>query len=106
MDRIRSRRAWRWKESSGPRKPATNSPASVPVILAGNVPLLSAREDMLGRQFLTLNLDPELSTFPRTPDWPVLFYNLLDWRIAQMPGLLDSNARLGSEVVLKTSGGP
>lgn len=86
--------------------PATNPPGAIPVILAGNVPLLSAREDLMGRQFLTLNLDPELSTVVRTPDWPALFYNLLDWRIAQMPGLADSNARLGTEVVLKASGQP
>jgi hypothetical protein len=84
--------------------PMTNASADVPVILAGNIPLVSTREDVLGRQFLTLNLDPELSTITKMPDWPILFWNILQWRAAQIPGLLESNARLGTEVVLKTTG--
>jgi hypothetical protein len=85
---------------------ATNVAGDLPVVLAGNIPLLSAREDFTGRQFLTLNLNPDLSTLPATPDWPVLFWNLLAWRAAQIPGLAESNARLGSEVILKTTGDP
>ena len=83
---------------------ATNSPGDVPVILAGNVPLLSAHEDAIGRRHLTLNLNPELSTLQNTPDWPILFWNILQWRIAEMSGLKESNARLGAEVNLKTTG--
>ena len=82
----------------------TNSPGDVPVILAGNTPLLSAREDAIGRRHLTLNLNPELSTLQNTPDWPILFWNILSWRISEMPGLKESNARLGTEVDLKTTG--
>ncbi len=84
--------------------PLTNSPGDVPVILAGNVPLISAREDVLGSRHLTLNFNPELSTLQNTPDWPILFWNILSWRIAEMPGLKESNSRLGTEVVLKTTG--
>jgi len=84
----------------------TNSKTDVPVILAGNVPLVSTREDITGRQFMTLNLDPELSTVTKTPDWPILFWNILQWRAREIPGLLDSNARLGTEVILKTTGDP
>jgi hypothetical protein len=86
--------------------PMTNSSADVPIILAGNVPLVSTREDVTGRQFVTLNLDPELSTVTKTPDWPILFWNILQWRAAQLPGLLESNTRLGTEVLLKTTGDP
>jgi hypothetical protein len=82
----------------------TNSPGDVPVILAGNVPLLSAHEDAIGRRHLTLNLNPGLSTLQNTPDWPILFWNILQWRIAEMPGLKESNTRLGAEVNLKTTG--
>ncbi|HAO79433.1 MAG TPA: hypothetical protein DCQ92_10750 [Verrucomicrobia subdivision 3 bacterium] len=82
----------------------TNSPGDVPVILAGNTPLLSAREDAIGRRHLVLNLNPELSTLQNTPDWPILFWNILSWRISEMPGLKESNARLGAEVNLKTTG--
>jgi hypothetical protein len=82
---------------------ATNSPGDVPVILAGNTPLLAAREDIFGRRLLTLNLNPGLSTLTSTPDWPILFWNILSWRIAEMPGLKENNARLGAEVILKTT---
>lgn len=82
----------------------TNAPGEVPVILAGNVPLLSVREDVAGRRHLLLNFNPELSTVQNTPDWPALFWNILSWRIAEMPGLRESNARLGTEVILKTTG--
>jgi len=85
---------------------ATNAPGSTPVILAGNTPLLSAREDALGRRHLDLNLNPELSTLQNTPDWPILFWNILTWRISEMPGLKESNVRLGADVNLKTAGEP
>jgi hypothetical protein len=84
----------------------TNAKTEVPIILAGNVPLVSTREDITGRQFLTVNLNPELSTVMKTPDWPILFWNILQWRAREIPGLLDSNARLGTEVLLKTTGDP
>ncbi|MGA2243726.1 MAG: VWA domain-containing protein [Verrucomicrobiota bacterium] len=82
----------------------TNGPGEAPVILAGNVPLLSVREDVAGRRHLSLNFNPGLSTVQNTPDWPVLFWNILSWRISEMPGLRESNARLGTEVILKTGG--
>jgi hypothetical protein len=84
----------------------TNPPGEVPVILAGNTTLLSAREDAIGRRHLSLNFNPGLSTVQNTPDWPVLFWNLLQWRIAEMPGLKENNARLGAEVIVKTTGEP
>lgn len=84
----------------------TNQPGEVPVILAGNVPLLSVREDAIGRRHLSLNCNPTLSTVQNTPDWPVLFWNLLSWRTAEMPGLKDSNARLGADVIMRTTGEP
>ncbi|HEX3626416.1 MAG TPA: VWA domain-containing protein [Verrucomicrobiae bacterium] len=85
---------------------ATNVPGDVPIILAGNVPLLSERQDMIGRRHITLNLNPALSTVENTPDWPILFWDILSWRISEMPGLKGSNARLGTEVILKTDGQP
>jgi hypothetical protein len=85
---------------------ATNFPLSVPILLSGNTPLLSVREDALGRRHLALNLDLQLSTIQNTPDWPALFWNLLHWRAGETPGLLESNARLDTEVLLKTTGEP
>jgi hypothetical protein len=82
----------------------TNAPGDVPVMLAGNTPLFSVREDAIGRRHLALNLNPGLSTLQDTPDWPILFWNILQWRIAELPGLKESNARLGAEVNLKMTG--
>ena len=84
----------------------TNAPGDVPIILAGNVPLLSERQDFIGRRHITVNLNPALSTVEDTPDWPILFWDILSWRISEMPGLKNSNARLGTEVILKTDGQP
>ncbi|MEI9960734.1 MAG: VWA domain-containing protein [Limisphaerales bacterium] len=71
----------------------TNSADDVPIILAGNTPLLSVREDSSGRRHLTLNLKPEFSTLLNTPDWPILFWNILQWRIAEK----QRAARFGSD---------
>lgn len=85
---------------------ATNLPGDIPVILAGNVPLLSVREDLDGRRRIHLNFNPALSTVQNTPDWPILFWNILTWRLAELPGLKESNARLGTVVTLKTADEP
>ena len=85
---------------------ATNIPGDEPVILAGNVPLLSEHEDFIGRRHITLNLNPALSTVENTPDWPIMFWDILSWRISEMPGLKESNTRLGTEIILKTDGQP
>ncbi|HTI98094.1 MAG TPA: BatA domain-containing protein [Dongiaceae bacterium] len=84
---------------------STNAPGDLPVILAGNIPLVSTREDAFGLRHLTLNLNPGLSTVQDTPDWPILFWNILSWRIAEMPGLKESNTRLGAAEEVKTTGG-
>jgi hypothetical protein len=51
-----------------------------------------------------LNFNPALSTLQNTPNWPVLFWNILKWRADESPGLKESNARLGANVILKTTG--
>ena len=86
--------------------PTTNIPGYLPVILAGNIPLLSEREDAIGRHHLVLNLSPDLSTIAGLPDWPAIFWNLLDWRASRKPGLAEANARLGSDLLLRTTGEP
>jgi hypothetical protein len=76
------------------------------VITAGDVPLLTAREDALGRQQITLQFTPALTTLPATPNWPIFLWNLLSWRARETPGLEENNFRLGSDIVLKTTNGP
>src|SRR5262249_35777160 len=57
-----------------------------PVILAGNVPLLTDAESATGRHDLRLRLRPELSTVQDSPQWPILVWNLVQWRASQAPG--------------------
>jgi hypothetical protein len=76
-----------------------------PVILAGNVPLLTdldrraAGPTGLSHE-LRLRLRPDLSTLPDAPGWPILIWNLLQWRASEKPGLHRTNYRLGEQVAL------
>jgi hypothetical protein len=72
----------------------------LPVIMAGNVPLVSDAESLGLRHEVRLRLRPDLSTLPDSPNWPILIYNLLQWHGSLAPGLSRPNVRLGEETVL------
>ena len=74
----------------------------VPIITAGNVPLLTDTERYTGIHELRLRLRPDLSTLQTSPNWPALIWNLLEWRASETPGLEHSNLRLGEVAVLST----
>ena len=74
----------------------------VPIITAGNVPLLTDTERYTGSHELCLRLRPELSTLQTSPNWPALIWNLLEWRASGTPGLQRTNLRLGEATVLNT----
>ena len=71
-----------------------------PVILAGDVPLLSDTAMRTDAHELRLRLRPDLSTLQDCPGWPILIANLLRWRAANKPGLERNNLRLGEKAVL------
>ncbi len=71
-----------------------------PVITAGDVTLLADRATVDHRHDLTLYWSPDQSTLQRTPNWPILWWNLLEWRARSVPGVLMANQRLGSEVTV------
>jgi hypothetical protein len=71
-----------------------------PIILAGNVPLLTDAQTRTNGHELRLRLRPELSTLPDAPGWPILIWNLLQWRNSEKPGLHRVNFRLGEQVEL------
>ena len=73
-----------------------------PIITAGNVPLLTDTERFAGVHEIRLRLRPDLSTLQNSPNWPILMWNLLQWRASQTPGLERANLRLGEFAVLKT----
>ncbi|MFA6545172.1 MAG: hypothetical protein WCS99_12210, partial [Limisphaerales bacterium] len=80
--------------------PGTNQ-FGLPIVTAGNTSLLTAQEDALGRQQITMRMVPDRSTLTTTPNWPILFWNLLTWRARETPGLVESNFRLGTEVSVR-----
>ena len=73
-----------------------------PIITAGNVPLLTDTERFTGIHEIRLRLQPDLSTLQNSPNWPILMWNLLQWRASQTPGLERINLRLGEVAVLTT----
>ena len=73
-----------------------------PIITAGNVPLITDTERLTGTHELRLRLRPDLSTLQNSPNWPILMWNLLQWRASQTPGLERANLRLGEAAVLIT----
>ena len=77
----------------------------IPIITAGNVPLLTDSERFTGTHELRLRLRPDLSTLQNSPNWPILMWNLLQWRASQTPGLERTNLRLGENTVLTAKRG-
>jgi hypothetical protein len=71
-----------------------------PVILVGNVPLLTDSETRTHGHELRLRLRPDRSTLPDAPGWPILIWNLLQWRAADKPGLHRVNFRLGEQAAM------
>ncbi len=80
-----------------PRGDLAVDSAAVPVVTAGDVALLADREETGGRHLLTMFWRPDLSTVQRTPNWPILWWNLLEWRARSVPGVRAANLRLGGE---------
>ncbi|GIX50256.1 MAG: hypothetical protein KatS3mg132_450 [Limisphaera sp.] len=76
----------------------------VPVVLAGNTPLLTESVSPDGTRHLELFYEPAHSTLHESPDWPVLFWNLLNWRAEWLPGLREPNVRVGAEVIVRHEG--
>ena len=73
----------------------TTDLAGSPIVMAGNIPLVTDAETSSGQHRLRLRLRPDLSTLTRTPAWPILVWNLTTWRSREMPGLARVNLRLG-----------
>jgi hypothetical protein len=76
-----------------------------PVILAGNVPLLTVQTQVSAKRLLNLQFVPQLSNVQRTPAWPGLMWNVLDWRAAALPGVAQANVHAGTTVSLTAPGG-
>ena len=80
-------------------------PSGNPVITAGDILLLTDIERPGGSHELNLQLRPKLSTLHETPNWPIMIWNLLEWRAANVPGIRDSNLRLGTDAIVNVRSG-
>ncbi len=69
-----------------------------PIVSVGNIPVLTDEVQPSGTHRIYLRLNPELSTICQSPSWPSLIWNLLNWRISELPGLQESNVRVGTQV--------
>lgn len=69
-----------------------------PIISVGNIPVFTEITFPYGKRRIRIRLNPEFSTLQKTPAWPGLIWNLLDMRIAEMPGPRRANARIGEDI--------
>ena len=72
----------------------------VPVVTVGNTSLVTDYQRIGGGHELFVRLTPDLSTIQQSANWPILLWNLLDWRSEHLPGIRQPNVRLGAEASL------
>ncbi|MDZ7615874.1 MAG: BatA domain-containing protein [Patescibacteria group bacterium] len=77
---------------------AETTVTGLPIVMAGNVPLLTENEDAAGRRRLQMAFVAGTSNLQDMPDWPILFANLIHWRREGLPGIATPNVRLGQTV--------
>lgn len=67
-----------------------------PVIAAGNTTLVTDEEDASDGHRIRIAFNPAMSTLQRTPAWPALVWNIVDWRGRSLAGFRDPNIRIGA----------
>lgn len=81
-----------------------NPPSGLPIVMAGNVPLMTENEDITGRRRVQMPFVAELSNLQDMPDWPIFFANLVQWRRGGLPGAAVPNVRLGQTIAVTLAG--
>ena len=71
-----------------------------PVVAIGNTALLAARPPRVRMHF-----KPAMSTLQDNANWPILLWNLRNWRASYLPGLSESNVRVGAELDVRVAPG-
>ena len=69
------------------------------MLAVGNVPLVSEMNRPNRTKHLHLQIRPDLSTLTISPGWPVLLWNILQYRASQSPGIRINNVRLGTAAI-------
>ncbi len=75
------------------------------LLAAGNVTLLDVRMDDVERHHIRMRYRLDASTLHASNVWPVLFFNLVDWRRAHLPGVEHPNLRVGESVIINLTAG-
>ncbi|MEM7680791.1 MAG: VWA domain-containing protein [Planctomycetota bacterium] len=88
--------------SNDVRAETRDSDRERPIVAAGNQTLLSERTLPDSRRHLTWRLWPERSTLMRSPAFPVLIWNTIEWRRSPLPGISPPNARPGVPISIIT----
>ncbi|HEX9983585.1 MAG TPA: BatA domain-containing protein [Thermoanaerobaculia bacterium] len=70
------------------------------VITVGGKALVTDETNAGGAHRVRMSFDPAASNLQRSPAWPALFWNLLEWRASELPGLRAANVPLGAIVTL------
>ncbi len=78
----------------------TNAPQGTPIVLAGNVPLLTTQAQPSGKRIFTLQINTSLSNIQATPTWPALIWNIVTLRSNALPGTPQINVASGTLVDL------
>jgi hypothetical protein len=76
-----------------------------PVVMAGNIPLVTDEKYITGEHVIHIQYVPELSTLHATPNWPVLIWNIMNWRAGVSDGMRESNIRIGMPAVYNAAPG-
>jgi len=71
------------------------------IIAAGNVPLITDRKLPDQTHDLKIYLSTEFSNIQSSTNWPVLIWNLMNWRTSDFKGLPRSNYTLGQPVIFQ-----
>ncbi|MEI6971618.1 MAG: BatA domain-containing protein [bacterium] len=79
---------------------ATGELAGTPVIMVGNIPLITDEEDLFGSHIIRFRFNPEASTLHEQPAWPSILWNIINWRALKAAGLETTNWRIDSEPLL------
>ncbi|MEA2012657.1 MAG: BatA domain-containing protein [Verrucomicrobiota bacterium] len=72
----------------------------IPLVTVGNT-TLAADKEINNSHHITIKYNPEYSNIQKSFNFPILFWNIFNWRNNENIGILNRNLRLGSNIYLK-----
>ncbi|MBK04433.1 MAG: hypothetical protein CL920_20415 [Deltaproteobacteria bacterium] len=81
--------------------PAEPKLQGLPILMVGEQPLLTTQPDGEAGRLLELTIDAQRSTLQKTPNWPILLWNIIKERIHKRPGVRNKHVHLHSKVTIQ-----